>query len=169
MKPLLVLVVLLGTSQSTDRPYELKGEAPGMTLKQFRANHKGAECSNRTGRQTNCRVYDGVSFAGVTAMTYKGCTSLECSAQGISANFVDGRLVYLSYGVSPGASEEIIVTLKKKFGEPSESTKRSATWRNSVGYLFVSETVVPGPDGSTKDVATNVASSLNDRGRDKDI
>jgi hypothetical protein len=169
MKPLLILVVLLSTPQSIDQPYELKGEAPGMTLKQFRANHKNAECSNRTARQTSCRVYDAVSFAGVTAMTHKGCALLECSAQGISANFIDGRLVYLSYGVSPGASEEIIETLKKKFGEPSESTKHSATWRNSVGYLFVSETVVRGPGGSAKDIATGIASSLNDRGEGKDI
>ena len=169
MKLLLTLVVVLSASQLTDRPYELKGEAPGMPLKQFMANHKHAECFNHTARQTSCRVYDGVTFAGVTAMTYKGCTSLECSAQGILANFVDGRLVYLSYGVSPGASQEIIVTLKKKFGEPSALTKRSATWRNSVGYLYVSEMVVPGPDGSTKDIATNIDSSLNDRGEGKDI
>jgi hypothetical protein len=169
MKPPLILVALLSTSQLADQPYELKGEVPGMTLKQFRANHKHAECSNRTAHQMSCRVYDGVSFAGVTAVTYKGCASLECSAQGIVADFFDGRLVYLLYGVSHGASEEIIATLKKKFGEPSESTKRSATWRNSVGYLAVSETVVPGPDGSARDIATSIPSSLNDRGQRKDI
>jgi hypothetical protein len=169
MKIVLVLIILLGTPQGNDRPYELKGEAPGMTLKQFRANHRHAECSNRTASQTSCRVYDGVSFAGVAAMTYKGCTSLECSAQGIFADFVGDRLVYLSYGVNPGLSDQIVSALKKKFGEPIESTKRTTTWRNSVGYLSVSDMAVPGPGGTAKDLATSVTSSLNDRGESKDI
>jgi hypothetical protein len=169
MKSLLLLALLLSASQASDQPYELKGEAPGMTLKQFRADHKHAECSNRTAHQINCLVYDGVSFAGVTATTYKGCALPECSAQGISANFVDGQLVYLSYGVIPGNSEEIIAILKKKFGEPTESTERSATWRNSAGYLYVSETVVLGTDGSPRDLATTIVSALNDRGEGKDI
>src|SRR5580704_3233279 len=113
MKPLLLLVLILSTSRSTDQPYELKGEAPGMTLKQFRANHKHAECSNATARQTRCRVYDGVSFAGVVAMSFKGCALPECDAQGITASFFDGRLVDLSYGVAPFSSGEIISALKK--------------------------------------------------------
>ena len=169
MKLLLILTAVLSAAQLTDQPYELKGEAPGMSLKQFRSNHKHAECSNRTAHETSCRVYDGVSFAGVLADTYKGCTLLECSAQGIFAKFVDGRLVYLMYGVSPGSSAEIIATLKRKFGEPNGSTNHSATWKNSVGYLYVSETLVPGSDGSAKDIATSIASSLNNQGEDKDI
>jgi hypothetical protein len=168
MKAMLILL-LLSASRLADQPYELKGEAPGMTLKQFRANHKHAECSERTAHQTNCRVYDGVSFAGVTAMTYKGCSLPECDAQGIFADFVDGRLVYLSYGVSPFNAPEIVATLTKKFGEPNESTKPAAIWRNSVGYLSVSELVVPGPNGSKKYIATRIDSSLNDRGEGKDI
>jgi hypothetical protein len=169
MKTLLIVAVLLSLSQSSDQPYELKGEAPGTTLKQFKANHKHAECSNRTVHQTSCRVYEDVSFAGVTAATYKGCASLECSAQGISANFVDGRLVYLVYGVSPGSAKQIIGLLKTKFGEPTETKEKSATWRNSVGYLFVSEVTVPVGDGPPKDVATNIISAVNDSGQGKDI
>jgi hypothetical protein len=169
MKTLLILAMLLSTSQSSDQPYELKGEAPGMTVKQFKANHKHAECSNRTAHQMSCHVYDGVSFAGVTAATYKGCALLECSAQGISANFVDGRLVYLAYGVSPGSATEIIRVLKAKFGEPTETDGKSAAWRNSVGYLLVSEVVVPSGNGPPKDIATNVISALKDSGQGKDI
>ena len=52
-------------NRQTDQPYELKGEAPGMTLKQFKANHRHADCSNPTSRQTLCRVYEDVSFAGM--------------------------------------------------------------------------------------------------------
>jgi hypothetical protein len=46
MKFLLMMAFLLfNTSQSaSDRPYELKGEAPGMTLKQLKSNHKRADC-----------------------------------------------------------------------------------------------------------------------------
>lgn len=166
----ILAALMLGAPQSaTDQAYELKGEAPGTTLKQFKANHRHAECSSHTARQIACRVLEGVSFAGVTAATYKGCASLECSAQGISANFVDGRLVYLVYGVSPGSAQEIIVALKAKFGEPTETKGESATWKNSVGYLFVSEVFVPGGDGSAKDIATNVISSVNDSGQRKDI
>jgi hypothetical protein len=166
----ILAALLVGAAQSsTDQPYDLKGEAPGTTLKQFKANHKHAECSNRTLRQTSCRVYEGVSFAGVTATTYRGCALLECSAQGISANFVDGRLVYLSYGVSPGSAKEIIGVLRTKFGEPTEATEKSATWRNSAGYLLVSETFVPGADGHARDIATNIVSAVNDSGQSKDI
>jgi hypothetical protein len=102
------------------------------------------------------------------AETFKGCASLECSAQGIFANFVDGRLVHLSYGVNPFASE-IVVELKKKFGEPTESANGTFTWRNSVGYLTVTNITAPGPNGSVKYLATIVTSSLNDRGEGKDI
>jgi hypothetical protein len=49
---------LMAATGATDQPYELKGEAPGMTLKQFKANHKHADCSNLTSRKILCRVYD---------------------------------------------------------------------------------------------------------------
>ena len=171
MKPMLILlaIILSSVPQSSDQPYELKGESPGMTLKQFKAEHRRAECVARTAHRTDCRVYEGVSFAGITAMTYKGCTLLECSAQGIFANFVDDRLFYLMYGVTPGSSRLIIETLKKKFGEPNDSSEQSTTCKNSIGYLNVSEAVVPGSDGSVKHIATSVVSALNDKGEGKDI
>jgi hypothetical protein len=167
---LIFAALLLGASQSaTDQPYELKGEAPGITLKQFKANHKHADCSNRTSHLTSCRVYDSVSFAGVGSLSSKGCLLTECSAQGIFGNFVDGQLVYLMYGVNPASSRTIIGALKSKFGEPTETTERSATWKNSVGYLSVSETSIPGSDGRPRNIATSIVSALNDGGRTKDI
>jgi hypothetical protein len=167
---LILTALLLGAPQSTtDQPYELKGEAPGTTLKQFKANHKHAECSNRTTHLTSCRVYDGVSFAGAGSLSYRGCTLVECGAQGIFANFVDGRLVYLMYGLNPASSRTIIGALKSKFGEPTETTEKSATWKNSVGYLSVSETSIPGSDGHPRNIATSVVSALHDGGQTKDI
>ena len=64
--------LLFSLPQSADQPYELKGEAPGMTLKQFRTGHKHAECSKQSATLTTCHVYDGVSFAGVIAYTFRG-------------------------------------------------------------------------------------------------
>jgi hypothetical protein len=164
------LVMLAGQQLPPDRPYELKGEAPGITtLKQFKVNHKHADCSNPTARQTSCQVYDGVSFAGVTGNSWKGCADVVCEGQGILANFVDGQLIYLYYGVGPGASEEIVKALKAKYGEPSEATKESATWKNSVGYLRVTQLPVPGSHGWSGLAVTTITSALNDTGQTKDI
>ncbi len=166
----ILVAFLFGLQRSTnDQPYDLKGEAPGITLKQFRGNHKLAECSNRTTHQVSCRVYDGVSFAGIAAATHKGCATLECDTQGILAQFFDGRLVSLTYGVMPGSSKQIVTTLKTKFGEPSEAGETSVKWRNSVGYLSVSEVSVPSGSAQARNVATAITSALNDIGQTKDI
>jgi hypothetical protein len=131
MKSLLVLaaVLLLSVEVSeTGHPFELKGETPGTTtLKQFKTNHKHSKCSSETSHMTLCRVDDGVSFAGVTTEWYKRCSSMECSAQGIFADFVDGRMVSLTYGVFPNSSAQIIEVLKTKFGTPTETTKTETT------------------------------------------
>jgi hypothetical protein len=157
MKLLSVALLLACTPQTaSDRPYELKGEAPGMTLKQFKSNHKHAECVKHGAALTSCRVTEGVSFAGVPAFTARGCA--ECVYQGIFADFVDDRMVALKYGVSLGSAKKIIAALKTKYGEPVESTERSATWRNAVGHLTVS-------DGDY----TEITSALNDEGQAKDI
>jgi hypothetical protein len=140
-----------------------------MTLKQFQTNHKHSECSSHSVHQISCRVFDGISFAGVGSLSSKGCMLVECSAQGIFANFIDDRLVYLMYGVNPGSSKPIIEALKTKYGEPTEIAERSATWRNSVGYLYVSEMSVPGSDGHARHIATSVVSAVNGGGKSKDI
>jgi hypothetical protein len=166
----IVALLLVGASQSaTDKPYELKGEAPGMSLKQFKDNHPHSDCTSRVARQTTCRVYYGVSFAGQTAITSKGCTIPECLEQGIMAEFVEGRLVYLMYGVTPGSWKEIIAVLKMKFGEPTEVGHQSATWKNSVGYLSVSDSAITDANGVLHALGTHIVSALNDRGQSKDI
>ena len=97
---LVMTVCTVSAQQSTtDRPYELKGETPGTTtLKQFKKNHKHPDCWN-TANLTTCRVYEGVSFAGSAAHTFKGCVIAQCLAEGIYADFVDDILVKLTYGV----------------------------------------------------------------------
>jgi len=165
-------LILFGTGQSTtDQPYELKGEAPGITLEQFKANHKHVGCINRTAHLTDCNVRDRVSLAGVGSLSDKACALVGCDAQGIFANFIDGRLTRLTYGLAPGGASTIIGVLKSKFGEPTETNKAgtSATWRNSVGYLDVSELSLSGADGHPRYIRTSVISASNDSGLSKDI
>jgi hypothetical protein len=169
---LIFAALLLGAEQTTtDQPFELKGEAPGMTLKQFKANHKHAACTSRSVHLTDCRVHDRVSLAGVDSLSDKFCMVVGCDGQGISADFVDGRLTRLAYGLGPGGASTVIKVLKSKFGEPTETneTGTSATWRNSVGYLSVSETSIPGSDGHRRYIQTSVISASNDSGLGKDI
>jgi hypothetical protein len=129
--------------EASDQPYELKGEMPGISMKQFKANHRHPDCFNSSARQTSCHIRDGVSFAGMTAQTFTGCTDALCTSQGIFADFFDGRLVSLSYGVRCGGQGDclqiIIRALKQKYGEPTTETKSSAAWKNRVGTLKVSE------------------------------
>ena len=141
-----------------DVAYELKGETPGMTtLKQFKNNHKHPNCAKRTEHQTTCRVYEGVSFAGQTAHTSKGCTDSNCMAQGIYADFVDDVMVSLTYGVMAGP--DILPALTSKFGEPTRSNGGNFEWKNSVATLSV----------GTSGLTTSITSSLNDKGAKRDI
>jgi hypothetical protein len=149
--------------------FDLKGEAPGLTLKEFKAHHRHADCTNSGSHKTTCQEFKDVSFAGVSALSWKGCLLPECRGQGIFATFVDGRLVSLMYGVAPYSSKEIIKTLKAKFGAPTEETEQSATWRNSVGYLSVSDIVVTDKNGKPEHLATSITTATNDQGSGKDI
>ena len=173
---LIIVALLFGTSQSTsDRPYELKGEAPGMTLKQFKQNDKHADCTKQSEILVHCLVWSDVSFGGVVANTFKGCPTPECVYQGIFANFVDGRMVRLRYAVSAGSASKIIAALKKSTASLRRAGKiricrellSSATWKNSVGSLTVSD--FWGPPNQILNSYTDVTSALNDAGEGKDI
>ncbi len=169
MKSAVLLAVLLFATPETnvDRAYSLKGETPGMTLKEFKNNHKDADCSPRTARITSCRAYSGVSFAGMESFAYKHCALPECEVQGITANFFDSKLIRLAYGVS-GSYVEMVKILQEKFGKPTEENSTATTWRNSVGYLAVSSIIVRAPDGSGQFVGVSIVSGLNDTGAAND-
>jgi hypothetical protein len=171
----ILAVLLLGTPQSaSDQPYELKGEAPGMMLKQFKSNHKHADCTKQSETLVHCHIWNDVSFGGVEAMTFKGCPTLECIYQGIFADFVDGRMIRLRYAVSAGSASKIIAALKTKYGEPTKSTENpnlrgsqsGATWKNSVGSLTVTDFW---DQKQPLNSYTSVTSALNDAGEVKDI
>jgi hypothetical protein len=145
--------------QLTDRGYELKGETPGITtLKEFKKNHQHPDCEVRTARQTSCRVYEGVSFAGARALVFKGCMDRQCGTQGIFAEFFDGVLVKLTYGVME--TDDVVPLLKAKYGDPT-CEGETCSWHNSIGSLTVFH--------SQSTLTTTVTSELHDKGAKSDI
>src|SRR6201998_32002 len=167
---LLLVFFSLSPMQSTsDQPYELKGEAPGMTIKQFKSNHKHADCTKQSETMVHCHVWNDVSFGGVDAKTFKGLPMPECAYQGIFADFIDGRMIRLRYAVSAGSASKIIAALKTKYGEPTKSTENpklrgtllGATWKNSVGSLTVTDFW---DQKQPLNSYTSVTSALNDAG-----
>ncbi len=160
MKLLLSILLFLGSAQASDRPYELKGDTPGMTLRQFKSNHLRTECGKETVHQIGCTVDDVVSFAGFQGVKFKSCVKPWCVGQGIMAQFVDGRLVYVSYGVQYGALDKIVEALKTKYGPPTSTGENNAQWQNSVGYLAVMQIATTQPDGNTVGY-TAIISALN--------
>lgn len=149
MKTLVAFVVLLlGCTAQTfaDRPYQLNGEGPGMTLEEFKKNHPDAYCGGDT-EDADCHVYEGVSFAGVKATSDNSCRDFKpgpnhpipdyCHAQGMRAEFAGGKMVSLSYGVAKGMLPTVIEALKKQYGKPDEEDSSFASWSNSVSVLTV--------------------------------
>jgi hypothetical protein len=151
--------VVAAQVKTGDVAYELKGETPGTTtLKEFKKNHRHPDCTSHTEHQTTCRIYEGVSFAGQPAHNFKGCTDLlNCGGQGINAEFVDGVMVSLTYGVMAGP--DILPALRSKYGEPTMRTGEYCEWKNSVGKLSI----------GTSGLTTSITSSLNDKGAKRDI
>ena len=98
-----------------------------MTLEEFKKNHPDAYCSGDT-EDADCHVYEGVSFAGVKATSDNSCRDFKtgtnhpipdyCHAQGMRAEFADGKMVSLSYGVAKGMLPTVIEALKKQYGKP---------------------------------------------------
>ena len=167
MKCLAIIVFLLFSPRqsASDKPYELKGEAPGITsLKQFKSNHKHSDCNKRSETMVSCHVTGDISFAGVPACN----SSPECAyQQGIFAEFIGERMVRLRYVVSIGSVNKIIAALTAKYGEPTKSTPTSAKWKNSVGTLDVGD--FNGLPNESLALHTHIESALNDQNEGKDI
>ena len=162
---MILLFLFFNSPQSaSDKPYELKGETPGITsLKQFKSNHKHSDCTKRSETLVGCHVAGDVSFAGVPACN----SSPECAYQGIFAEFVGERMVRLRYVVSIGSVNKIIAALTAKYGEPTKSTPTSAKWKNSVGTLDVGD--FNGLPNESLAMHTHIESALNDQSESKDI
>ena len=157
---LLLAALLFPQSQApANTAYDLNGEAPGMSLKQFRLDHSDADCSHRAGDVT-CRVLNEVSLAGMESLTYEGCRLPECEAQGLTAKFSGDKMVSIAYGVS-GSFIEMVKLLKGQFGAPVDEDSETAKWQNAVGYLTATKTVFHAGDGSVQFAGVRVVSALN--------
>jgi hypothetical protein len=139
--------------------YDLNGEAPGMTLKQFKSDHTDADCTRRKGEVT-CRVMNEVSLSGMESLAYEGCRLPECEAQGLTARFSGDKLVSITYGVS-GSYIEMVKLLKERFGPPADEDSETTKWQNSVGYLTATKTLFHAGDGSIQFAGVRVISALN--------
>lgn len=157
---LLLAALLFPQSQApANNAYDLNGEAPGMSLKQFMQDHSDADCSHR-GAEVTCRVLTEVSLAGMESLAYEGCMLPECEAQGLTAKFSGDKLVSLTYGVS-GSFIEMVKLLKGQFGPPADEDSETARWQNSVGYLTATKRILHAGDGSVQFSGVRVVSSLN--------
>ncbi len=95
---------------------------------------------------SDCHVWDGVSFAGVTARGVVMCGSeapggslvVEC-LQGIDAHFVNNLLAGISYLMAgdDASKDAVISALKKEFGPSTTEDKDQAVWSSDVLILSV--------------------------------
>ncbi len=125
---------------------DLNGDGLGETLEAFTAKHPKLKCTKRNDTLSDCHVWDGVSFAGVTARGVEKCGSdapggtlvVEC-LQGIDAHFVNNLLAGISYLVAgdEGDKGTVVSALKKEFGPPTTEDKDQAVWSSDVLILSV--------------------------------
>jgi hypothetical protein len=144
MRVLVILVLfLIGThallalnqfQPPSSEPFELGSDKLGESLATFVSKHPKAECADSTKTRTNCYQWVEVSIFGMTAHPDPGCSPKNHSSagcvQGISAQFVDHRLVLLSYAVGGTDKAEATAALKKKFGTPVIDTHEATVWTN---------------------------------------
>jgi hypothetical protein len=125
---------------------DLNGDGLGETLDVFTAKHPKLKCTKRNDTLSDCHVWDGVSFAGVSARGVEKCGSettdgslvVDC-LQGIDAHFVNKLLAGISYLVAgdDASKDAVISALKKEFGPPTTEDKDQTTWSSDVLILSV--------------------------------
>ena len=131
-----------------DAPFELGGDALGENLAAFVTNHPKAQCVDSTKARTNCYQWLEISILGMSAHPDAECSIKNYSSagcvEGLSAQFVDKRLVLLSYAVEGKDKAEAIVALKKTFGIPLMDGPVGTTWTNGNTMASVDVGKAPG-------------------------
>jgi hypothetical protein len=169
--PIILMLVFAGVPallgakqfQSEDsEPLELGGDKLGEKLELFVSQHSKAECMESTKTRTNCYQWVGVSIFGMKAQPDPGCSSKTYSStgcvQGLTAHFVEKRLVSLSYAVSGTDKTEATAALKKKFGTPKFDTREATIWTSDNG----SASVVVGKAAETGEGPTLITFVISD-------
>jgi hypothetical protein len=146
---------------------DLNGDGLGETLEAFTAKHPKLKCTKRNDTLSDCHVWDGVSFAGVSAKGVEKCDSetpdgtlvVDC-LQGIDAHFVNNLLAGISYLLAggDGSKDAVISALKKEFGEPTTLDKDQAVWSSDVLILSVA-LLKPNPKTSYVEITLDLKPS----------
>jgi hypothetical protein len=135
-------------------PLGLGDDKLGESLSSFTSLHPNAKCENSTKARSICYQWSEVSIFGMTAHPDPGCSignrsSPDC-VQGINAQFVNERLISLSYAVEGTDKTDATTALKKRFGNPLFETREATLW--SIGKETAS--VIVGKATERKDGPT---------------
>jgi hypothetical protein len=145
---------------SDSKPLELQGDKLGESLAAFISRHPKAQCEASTTKRKNCYQWDDISIFGFSAHPAPGCSPATRSsagcAQGLSAQFTDGRLVMLIYAVVGLEKEPAVSILKKEYGKPQIDTPDGTIWSGGSGTL----SVVVGKATEQKDAETLITFTL---------
>ncbi len=122
-------------------PFELAGDKLGESLTSFTSKHPKAQCVDSTSKRKTCYQWEDVSIFGKTAHPEPKCSpeahaSPGC-AQGLTAQFLEQRLVLLSYAVRGTDKSEATSAFKKKYGTPIIDTREATIWTISNTSLSV--------------------------------
>lgn len=142
MRALIVLsqIFLLTTSLSgepqfgsaSSTPFELQGDKLGESFAAFISEHPKAQCEDSTKTRKNCYQWDDISIFGFTAHPEPGCNPARHSTpgcvQGLSSQFLEGRLIMLSYAVAGKDKQPAVASLKKKYDAPVVDTPEGTIW-----------------------------------------
>ncbi len=113
-------------------PFELQGDKLGESVATFISQHPKAQCEDSTKTRKNCYQWDDISIFGFAAHPEAGCTpskhSSQGCAQGLSAQFAEGRLIMLSYAVAGKDKQLAVASLKKTYNAPVIDTPEGTIW-----------------------------------------
>jgi|SRR5215467_917034 len=131
----LFMVLILGAittfAQNTEI-LELQGDKLGEDHAAFAVKHPKAVCKNSTETRIECYQWADVAIFGMQAHPDADCSvkihsDARC-VQGLTAHFVNRKLISLSYAV-PGTDKSVpTAELKKVFGTPMFDTREATFW-----------------------------------------
>jgi hypothetical protein len=128
-----------GSANST--PFELQGEKLGESLATFMSQHPKAQCEDSTKTRKNCYQWADVSIFDLSAHPDPGCSPSKHSspgcAQGLTAQFTEGRLIMLTYAVAGKDKQPAVASLKKKYHAPVIDTPEGTVWTSGSSTLSV--------------------------------
>jgi hypothetical protein len=135
------LLALKQFQSAGSESFELEGDKLGESLESFVSQHPKANCVESTKTRTSCYQWAEISIFGMKAHPDPGCTPKIYSSagcvQGLTGQFMEKRLISLSYAVSGTDKTEATAALKKKFGTPMIDTSEATLWSSGSAIASV--------------------------------